>query len=98
MRKITIPALFLFAALFFFAPSAHANAGSCSFDSDCGQGVKCRSGKCATAPGGSCSFDSDCGGAKCRSGKCANSPEGSCSFDSDCGSSGKCRSAKCAGH
>ena len=74
-----------------------ADSGQCSFDSDCGDGVKCRSGKCATAAGGSCSFDSDCGGGKCRSGKCANSPGGSCSFDSDCGAKGKCRSGKCAG-
>lgn len=89
---------FLLSALLLGMPSLlFADAGRCSFDSDCGNGVKCRSGKCATAAGGSCSFDSDCGGAKCRSGKCANSPGGSCSFDSDCGSAGKCRSGKCAG-
>ena len=31
--------------------------GKCNFDSDCGHGVKCHSGKCATAAGSSCNFD-----------------------------------------
>ena len=89
--------LCLLLSLVLSSPSAYSDSsGKCAFDSDCGPGVKCRSGKCATAAGGSCAFDSDCGGGKCRGGKCANSPGGTCAFDSDCGG-GKCRSGKCAG-
>ncbi len=71
--------------------------GSCNFDSDCGRGVKCHGGKCATAAGSSCNFDSDCGGggAKCNSGKCSNAPDGKCNFDSECSGAGKCSSGKC---
>ena len=75
MRSILTGSLLgLLLALAPMTSSADSN-GKCSFDSDCGAGVKCRSGKCATAAGGSCSFDSDCGGGKCRSGKCSNSAE-----------------------
>jgi hypothetical protein len=93
----------LFALIFSFmvaasgAPAHAGGDGKCSFDSDCGPGVKCHSGKCATAAGSSCSFDSDCGGkgAKCNSGKCSNAPDGSCHFDSECAGKGKCSSGKC---
>jgi hypothetical protein len=80
------------------APStAVAGGGSCNFDSDCGGGVKCHSGKCATAGGSSCNYDSDCGGggAKCNSGKCSNAPDGTCNYDSECAGTGKCSSGKC---
>ena len=86
-------------AFFFLLAPAQVGAGgsSCGSDSDCGRGVSCRSGKCATAPGSSCGSNSDCGGASCRSGKCANAPDGSCGSDSDCGKGVSCRSGKCAG-
>ena len=46
-------------------------SGSCNFDSDCGGGVKCKSGKCSTAAGSGCNYDSECAGTgKCSSGKC----------------------------
>src|SRR5215831_3547219 len=67
----------------------------CASDRDCGEGVACRSGKCATSPDSSCASDRDCGGASCRSGKCANAPDGNCASDRDCGK-GSCRSGKCA--
>ena len=98
MLKKALFALVL-SALFAGAGSlAYAGSdGKCSFDSDCGAGVKCHSGKCATAAGSSCNFDSDCGGkgAKCNSGKCSNAPDGKCNFDSECAGKGKCSSGKC---
>ncbi len=74
-----------------------ASDGKCNFDSDCGAGVKCHSGRCATAAGSKCNFDSDCGGrgAKCNSGKCSNASDGRCNFDSECAGQGKCSSGKC---
>jgi len=98
MRRIKLFTLAFLASISLAGSVAHTapgKDGSCSFDSDCGGGVKCRSGKCATAAGGSCAFDSDCGGSKCRSGKCANAPDGTCAFDSDCGAGKKCSSSKC---
>lgn len=47
MRRIALVALF---AVTLFAGSSRADSGgSCSTDSDCGGGVSCRSGKCATS-------------------------------------------------
>ncbi len=88
-------ALFALIVATFLGAGSVASAGSggkCSFDSDCGGTVKCKSGKCATAAGSSCNFDSDCGGsgAKCNSGKCSNAPDGTCHFDSECAGAGKC--------
>ena len=98
MLKQTLFALVL-SALFLAAGSSAlaAKDGKCNFDSDCGPGVKCHSGKCATAAGSKCNFDSDCGGrgAKCNSGKCSNAPDGKCNFDSECAGRGKCSSGKC---
>ena len=90
---LALSAMFLGAGALAFA----RGDGKCSFDSDCGAGVKCHSGKCATAAGGKCNFDSDCGGggAKCNSGKCSNAPDGKCNFDSECAGAGKCSSGKC---
>ncbi len=98
MRKKVLFALLM--SVFFLgagAPAFAASDGKCNFDSDCGPGVKCHSGKCATAAGGKCNFDSDCGGqgAKCNSGKCSNAPDGKCNFDSECAGKGKCSSGKC---
>jgi hypothetical protein len=79
------------------APAAFAGKdGKCGFDSDCGTGVKCHSGRCANTAGSSCGFDSDCGGggAKCRSGKCSTAPDGTCAFNSEC-PGGSCSSGKC---
>ncbi|MEZ4382711.1 MAG: hypothetical protein R3A79_15345 [Nannocystaceae bacterium] len=82
------------------SPSSSSMSSSlpsnCGFNSDCGPGVKCNSGRCANTEGGSCGFDSDCGGngAKCNSGKCSNAPDGRCAFDSEC-PGGKCSSGKC---
>jgi hypothetical protein len=70
---------------------------SCGSDRDCGPGVTCRGGKCATASGSSCGSDRDCGGATCRGGKCANAPDGTCGSDRDCGG-GSCRGGRCAAH
>jgi hypothetical protein len=88
-------AVLLLGILFAAAP-AFAGDGKCSFDSDCGPGVKCHSGRCANASGSKCNFDSDCGGggAKCNSGKCSNAPDGKCNFDSEC-PGGKCSSGHC---
>jgi hypothetical protein len=97
LRKVLF-ALILSAALVGFGSTGFAKSdGSCSFDSDCGKGVKCNKSKCATAAGSSCSFDSDCGGggAKCNSSKCSNAPDGTCHFDSECAGAGKCSSGKC---
>ena len=45
--------------------------GKCNFDSDCGRGAKCNSGKCSNSPGGKCHFDSECNkGEKCSQEKC----------------------------
>ncbi len=92
-------ALFALIVATFLGAGSVAFAGSdgkCSFDSDCGGTVKCKSGKCATAAGSSCNFDSDCGGrgAKCNGGKCSNAPDGKCNFDSECPGS-RCSSGKC---
>ena len=92
--------LALVLSVMFLAAGSAAIAGGngkCNFDSDCGGGVKCHSGKCATASGSKCNFDSDCGGsgAKCNSGKCSNAPDGTCHFDSECAGAGKCSSGKC---
>jgi hypothetical protein len=100
IAKRMILALWFCAALIgapFISGAGAAGGGSCNFDSDCGPGVKCKSGKCATAAGSSCNFDSDCGGggAKCNSGKCSNAPDGTCHFDSECAGSGHCSSGKC---
>lgn len=74
-------------------PSLPSN---CGFDSDCGAGVKCNSGRCANTEGSKCGFDSDCGGngAKCNSSKCSTAPDGRCSFASEC-PGGSCSSGKC---
>lgn len=84
------------------APSSSSSSMSsslpsnCGFNSDCGPGVKCNSGRCANTEGSSCGFDSDCGGngAKCNSGKCSNAPDGRCGFDSEC-PGGKCSGGQC---
>ena len=83
------------------SPSSSSSSSSsmpsnCSFDSDCGGGVKCNSGRCANTSGSKCGFDSDCGGngAKCNSGKCSNAPDGRCSFNSEC-PGGSCSSGSC---
>ncbi len=86
------------------APSSSSSSSSsspslpknCGFDSDCGAGVKCNSGRCANTEGSKCGFDSDCGGngAKCNSGKCSNAPDGRCAFNSEC-PGGSCSSGKC---
>jgi hypothetical protein len=68
---------------------------ACSSDRDCGPGVSCRNGKCATAPGSSCGSDRDCGGASCRGGKCANAADGTCGSDRDC-AAGTCRGGTCS--
>jgi hypothetical protein len=98
MLKRTLFAVVL-SAMFFGTGSLvlAARDGKCNFNSDCGPGVACHSGKCATAAGSKCNFNSDCGGqgAKCNSGKCSNAPDGQCYFDSECAGAGKCRSGKC---
>lgn len=84
------------------APTSSSSSSSsslpknCSFNSDCGPGVKCNSGRCANTEGSKCGFDSDCGGngAKCNSGKCSNAPDGRCAFNSEC-PGGSCSSGKC---
>ena len=57
----------------FVAPAVGAPSpdGKCNFDSDCGGGAKCNSGKCSNSPGGKCHFDSECNkGEKCWNEKC----------------------------
>ena len=53
------------------AGAAPGPDGKCNFDSDCGGGAKCNSGKCSNSPGGKCHFDSECNkGEKCSQEKC----------------------------
>lgn len=81
---------------FVAVPATAKDYGKCSFSSDCHNGVKCNSGRCADSAGSKCSFSSDCGGggAKCNSGKCSNAPDGKCNFSSEC-PGGSCSSGKC---
>jgi hypothetical protein len=73
MLKSLLLALFLAIGVGFPAAAIAAPGpdGKCNFNSDCGGGAKCNSGKCSNAPGGKCAFDSECNpGQRCNSGKC----------------------------
>jgi hypothetical protein len=71
MLKSLLLALCLSAGLMASADTAPEPDGKCNFDSDCGGGAKCNSGKCSNAPGGKCHFDSECNkGEKCLQEKC----------------------------
>ena len=59
MVKSLFLALFLSFGLAASAAAAPGPDGKCNFDSDCGGGAKCNSGKCSNAPGGKCHFDSE---------------------------------------
>ena len=71
MLKSVLFALFLSVGFATSAGAAPGPDGKCNFDSDCGGGAKCNSGKCSNSPGGKCHFDSECNkGEKCSQEKC----------------------------
>jgi len=71
MLKSLLLALVLSAGFVASAGAAPGPDGKCNFDSDCGGGAKCNSGKCSNSPGGKCHFDSECNkGEKCSQEKC----------------------------